>query len=225
MKVTLEEADPRTPAFAQVALEEASDADLARALMARLPNAPRAVWHRFSPMVARILRRTLGPGHEVADLVQDVFLCLFERAPGLREPKAIKAFIISITLITTRIELRRLWMRRWLQLADRSDANHEGVTCVDTESREALKRFYRILDRLNARDRTLFALRHIEELSVCDVAEIAGLSLATTKRRLTRAWSKVRLLAERDPVLSEYLTDHRGAPLRRQMRISFDNRP
>lgn len=188
-------------------LDESDDADLARALIARNPQAPRALWRRFAPMVFRMLRRSLGPGHDVEDLAQEVFLCVFEKVPTLREPKALKAFVISITVLTSRSELRRLWVRRWIRLSNKGDATGKAVVNLDTDSREALSRFYGLLDRINAQDRTLFVLRFMEGLGLLEVAAASGLSLATTKRRLTRVWSKVILLVERDPILAEYLTN------------------
>lgn len=189
------------------ALDESDDADLARALIARDPQAPRALWRRFAPMVFRMLRRALGPGHDVEDLAQEVFLCVFEKVPTLREPKALKAFVISITVLTTRSELRRLWVRRWIRLSGKADPIDKAVVHLDTDAREALGRFYGVLDRVNAQDRTLFVLRFMEGLSLLEVAAAAKLSLATTKRRLARVWSKIRLLVERDPILAEYITN------------------
>jgi RNA polymerase sigma-70 factor (ECF subfamily) len=188
-------------------LDESDDAELARALIARDPRAPRALWRRFAPMVFRMLRRALGPGHDVEDLAQEVFLCVFEKVTTLREPKALKAFVISITVLTTRSELRRLWVRRWIRLSGKGDATGKAVVHLDTDAREALSRFYSVLDRINAQDRTLFVLRFMEGLGLLEVAAAAGLSLATTKRRLARVWSKVRLLVERDPILCEYITN------------------
>ena len=61
------------------ALAESDDATLARALIARDPRAPRVLWQRFAPMVFRMLRRTLGADHDLDDLAQEVFLCVFEK--------------------------------------------------------------------------------------------------------------------------------------------------
>ena len=191
---------------------ELEDADLVRALIAREPDAPRALWRRFAPMVFRILNRALSPPRDVEDLAQDIFLCVFDKVSTLREPTALASFIISITMFTVRAELRRRAVRQWLQLGAHRDAGRDAVVAVDTEAREALRRFYGVLDRLNAGDRTLFVLRFIEELPLSDVAEASGLSLATTKRRLSRAWSRVRLLVERDPVLRDYATNGAAAP-------------
>src|SRR5262245_54082392 len=79
----------------QANLTAIDDAGLARALIDRHPAAPRAVWARFSPMVRRIVRRSLGPEQDVEDVVQDVFASLFAKPSRLREPAAFRAFIVS----------------------------------------------------------------------------------------------------------------------------------
>jgi RNA polymerase sigma-70 factor (ECF subfamily) len=181
------------------------DADLVRSLIAGEGHAPRALWQRFAPTVFRILRRAFGPGQDAEDLAQEIFLCVFEKVSTLREPTALRKFIISITVNTARGEVRRRWVRRWGRVATMGDATEDAIIEVDTDSREALRRFYGVLDRLNPHDRTLFVLRFIEELPLMQLAEASGFSLATTKRRLARARSKVLLLVERDPVLCDYL--------------------
>src|SRR6478735_1578960 len=156
------------------ALSEADDATLARALIARDPRAPRVLWQRYSPMVFRMLRRTLGADHDLDDLAQEVFLCVFEKVRGLREPKALKAFVISVTVLTARHELRRRWVRRWVRLSRKSDAAETQVVSTDTDAREALGRFYEILDRVNVNDRTAFVLRYMEGLELTEVAAALG---------------------------------------------------
>ena len=182
------------------ALAESDDATLARALIARDPRAPRVLWQRFAPMVFRMLRRTLGSDHDLDDLAQEVFLCVFEKVRALREPKALKAFVISVTSLTMRHELRR----RWVRLSGKTDAAELEIVTPDTDAREALARFYKILDRVNATDRAAFVLRFMEGLELTEVAAALKLSLATTKRRLARVWARVMLLVERDPVLVHY---------------------
>jgi RNA polymerase sigma-70 factor (ECF subfamily) len=184
-------------------LVEQDDAALALALIAEDPSAPRVAWHRFAAMVHRILKRTLGPGADVEDLVQEVFLCLFDRVKTLREPKALKAFVIAIAAMTVRAELRRRRTRRmfWLEIA-----TPPPPVYPDPEARQALVHFYKILDRLGDQDRTAFVLRFMEEMELTDVASALQTSLSTTKRRLSRVWQRVTLLVERDPALAHYLT-------------------
>jgi RNA polymerase sigma-70 factor (ECF subfamily) len=181
---------------------DADDESVVRLLREGDPSAPRLAWKRFAPMVFRVLRRTFGPGHDIDDLVQDVFLTLFARVGTLREPKALPAFVLSITAHTVRRELRRKRALRWLQFGDPPAAR---AADADLESREAVARLYALLDRLRPGDRTAFVLRHFEGLELVDVAEAMDTSLATTKRHVARAWNRIVSLGGRDPALVAYL--------------------
>jgi RNA polymerase sigma-70 factor (ECF subfamily) len=188
--------------FPDVELGDADDATIARILIEGDRRAPRVAWQRFAPMVYRMLKRAFGPEHEIDDLVQEVFLTLFERVHTLREPQALRAFLISITAHTIRYELRRKAAIRWLRFGEPADAK---AIDADLDSREAVVRLYRILDRLGSHDRTAFVLRFMEGLELLEVSHALGVSLATAKRRLARAWRRVVLGAQRDGALVEYL--------------------
>jgi RNA polymerase sigma-70 factor, ECF subfamily len=187
-------------------LIESDDVVLARALLAGAASAPRLAWNRFAPMVRRIVQRSLGPEYDSEDVVQEVFLCLFNRVHTLREPAALKGFIISITVLTTRREIRRRKLRRFVGLGEAAEVADLRLVQDEDQSREALKRFYRILDTIRTRDRTAFVLRFIEGMEVSDIATALGCSVPTVRRCFTRAWQRVSLLAKRDPFLADYLT-------------------
>jgi len=193
-------------------LSQADDATLARALIAGEPRASRVAWNRFAPMVRRVLRRSLGPEHDVEDIVQDVFLCLFERVSTLREPSVLKAFIIAITVRTARYEIRRRRVRRWVGLWRTPELPDFRVVHADSDSRQALIHFYRALNRINSRDRTAFVLRFIEGMEAAEVATALEVSVPTARRCFTRAWERVAFFARRDPFLVDYLSTLPGAP-------------
>ncbi len=174
--------------------------------MVRSPEASKVAWARFAPLVRRILSRSLGPERDVEDAVQDVFLCVFDKAPGLRNPAALRSFIVSVTIRTLRHEIRRRKLRSWLRLDGNTETADLRTVHPDTDSREALTRFYAILDRINTRDRTAFVLHFIEGIDVPGVAEALELSVPTIRRCLTRARDRLVMLAGRDPVLVEYVS-------------------
>ena len=186
--------------------QEADDATLVHELIDEHPHAARLIWQRFFPMVDRILRRSLGPDDAVEDLAQEVFLCVFQKASRLREAQALRAFVMTVTAFTASQERRRRWSRppqRWHQLVTEPD---QLVSDQPIESREALRRFLLILDRINMQDRTAFGLRFIEGMPMHGVARALDVSIATAKRRVSRARSRVVLLAARDATLVEYLS-------------------
>jgi RNA polymerase sigma-70 factor (ECF subfamily) len=157
-------------------------------------------------VVSRSLCRLLGSTHEVEDIVQEVFLRVFNKLDGLKDPRALRAFIFSITLRTTRWQRRRRWIRRRIYSAPTESLPTAITACEDFEARQAVARFARILDNLSDWNRTAFTLHHIEGFSVREVADAMQVSLGTLKRRLSQAIAKVELLARRDPALMDYLS-------------------
>jgi RNA polymerase sigma-70 factor, ECF subfamily len=186
-----------------------SDAELGAALIRGEPAAAHQVWKRYAPMVRRIIKRTLGPGYEVDDYAQDAFLRFFTMVPSLQEPKALRSFLIAVTTNVVRDALKYRWVRRIMQPLS-SEVSEKAAPGDDPSEREALQRFYKILDRLSADDRTAYVLRFIEEMDLAEVADALGCSLATVKRRLSAIHKRTFKMVERDPALVEYLTTRNG---------------
>lgn len=191
---------------------EGDDEALAHALIAGDTRAARAAWRRFAPLVHRILKRTFGPGNDVDDVHQDIFLAFFRKVPTLREPKSLEAFVVSITARTIKHELRRRRARRFMFLwgtpADlAADLEHPDVAPVDPGARQALKAFYAILGRLNAQDRTAFGLRYLEGMDLVQVSRALDMSVSTAKRHLGRIWKRVAMRVRSEPALVDY-SDH-----------------
>ena len=186
-----------------------SDEELGAALIRGEPAAAHLVWKRYVPLVRRIVKRTLGPGYDVDDYAQDAFLRFFTMVPSLQEPKALRSFLMAVTTNVVRDALKYRWVRRIMQPLS-TDVWEKAAPEGDPGEREALRRFYKILDRVSADDRTAYVLRFIEEMDLTEVADALGCSLATVKRRLAAIHKRVFKMVERDPALVEYLTTRNG---------------
>ena len=126
----------------------AKDVDLVRALRAGDPEAPAALWARYSPSVGRVLAKALGPTLDIEDLTQEVFLRVFGRLPSLRDPSALRAFVLAVAMNVLKWELRRRWIGRRVRLSGTGRLPEIESTSVDAEARHGLQRCYRILDSL-----------------------------------------------------------------------------
>jgi RNA polymerase sigma-70 factor (ECF subfamily) len=178
---------------------------LVRALVARQPAAAAAAWDRFAPLVRGLLWQSLGAFSDVDDLAQDVFLHFFRRIPDLRDPNAVSSFVVGITIRVARGELRRRRLRRWLRLSDDGALPDVPVAGADVDAREALSRLYAILDRVDDDARLAFVLRHVQGLELTEVAQALGCSLATAKRRISKANQRIAVHARGDRALEPFL--------------------
>jgi RNA polymerase sigma-70 factor (ECF subfamily) len=181
------------------------DASLAAALLAREPAAAKIAWTRYSPLVLRLLRRYFGPGPERQDLCQEVFLRFFSRIAELREPAALRNFLIGICLGVAQNEVRRARVRRWIFLTQTGDLPDAPIQGADPEAREATARVYQMLAALSPEDRTLFVARYVEKMELGEIATAVGRPLSTTKRRVARVTRRVAARMSRDPALADYV--------------------
>jgi RNA polymerase sigma-70 factor, ECF subfamily len=187
------------------ALEAGNDVDLVTALQAGRPEAPAVAWHRYAPLVFGICSRALGSDVEAEDLTQDVFYRLFARIGTLRKPEALRSFVTSFAIRTVKWELRRRRARRYLTLSSTGELPDAPAGFVSADNRYALQRFYRALDRLTARERLVLVLRHVQEMTLEEVADHMEISLATVKRTLRRANARAAALVGGDAELHTML--------------------
>ncbi len=183
------------------AADQTPDADLGRALIAGDPGAAEIAWDRYAPLVHRIVSRALGPDAEVEDVTQEIFYRLFNRVRALRKPEALRSFVVSFALRIVKWELRRRRARRWLTLSETGELPDSQLLYVTADSRYALRRLYRLLDQLATRDRLVLVLRHVEGMTLEEIAEALGISLATVKRSLKYGATRLSALVDSDAAL------------------------
>jgi RNA polymerase sigma-70 factor (ECF subfamily) len=187
-----------------------TDAQLARMARGRDPRAATLVWNRYASMVRWVLYRSVGPTHDVEDLVQDTFAGFFKNVGTLRDDSSLRPFLVGIALRTARSALRKRRVRRWLRLSDNGALPEVPTSDGDPRLREAVRRLYAILDELGDRERLAFVLRHAEGHELTETATALGVSLATVKRILSRAEDHVHLRAKQDDLLSAWLENDDG---------------
>jgi RNA polymerase sigma-70 factor (ECF subfamily) len=174
------------------------DAEIVNALQKGEDGAFRLLWERHCRKVYRVLERALGPCDDVDDLTQEVFIRVFSRAANIREPGALGEFVVSVATRVLKWELRRRRARRWLLLSNTGDLPEQVDSANDPEARQALRRCYRILDTLSARERTAFVLRYMEGMTINEVAASLTVSVSTAKRLVNRAADKVEVQVGQD---------------------------
>lgn len=180
------------------------DAEVARRLKAGDPAAPALLFDRFGALVDRVLLRILGDSADHDDRVQETFIEVLRTVSALRDDGAFKPWVTTIAVRVARAELRRRRVRRFLSLW-RDDELPEVAVDDDHHGRETLRATYRILDAMPTEERLAFTLRVIHGEELTEVARLCGCSLATIKRRISRAEARFREAAAADPALAARL--------------------
>lgn len=162
--------------------------------------AEEALYRRHVADVLCLARRMLRNDADAEDVAQDVFVSAFDELEDLQQADRFGAWLRRMTVNRVYKRLRRQRLRRLLGL----ERTFEGCAPLlaqalqhaGQEARADLAIIDRALDRLGAADRIAWVLRRLHGHSLSEVADLAGCSLATAKRRITRADHVVSTLME-----------------------------
>jgi RNA polymerase sigma-70 factor (ECF subfamily) len=189
-----------------------SDAALVAAVRAGRADARDEIVRRCVPDVERILYRVLGPDPEMEDVAHDVFVAALAALGQLRNPEALRSWLVGIAIRKARklIARRRRW--RFLRSVPPGELPEQEAPALSAEVRDALRSTYRILAELPTDDRIAFALRQVEGMELTAVAEATEVSLATAKRRIARGQQRFLELARHHDALASWLREDGRAP-------------
>lgn len=172
------------------------DATLIAMVRAKHPNAAAMLFDRYETHVARILTRLLGADPEIEDLVHETFIDAFVKIDQLRDPSRVKAWLSCIAVFKARGLLRRRKRWRFIQYRAPESVPDFPASEASAEKKALLHEALRVVAGLPVNERLCFSLRHFVEMTLPEVADATGLSLATVKRKIKRAEVYVRKILE-----------------------------
>lgn len=190
----------------------ANDADALRELFSRYRD-------RLKRMVHLRLSRRLSGRVDDSDVVQEAFLDISRKLPEYAKAPEMPLFLWLRHLTGLKLtEIHRRHLGTQLRDADREVSLHRGglpeadsvslaaqlLGKLTTPSQAAIKAEQRIyvqeaLNSMDPLDREVLALKHFEQLSTSEIAEVLGLSKAGAGSRYLRAIKRMRDILERIP--------------------------
>jgi RNA polymerase sigma-70 factor (ECF subfamily) len=185
---------------------ETTDADLVLAVAEGNKAALRAVWDRYITAVRSTLRSCLGRDSAIDDLAQEVFLSFYRSASRIRDPSALRPYLLGAAAKLASAEIRsRTRRNRWYRLFHWSSMAGRAARGPDVDERDALRSLRDVLAKVSDRERQAFVLRYVEDLTPMEVAQALGIPKGTAKRAISEGRRRVMLRAQKEPALVQYL--------------------
>ncbi|MBN2529716.1 MAG: RNA polymerase sigma factor [Deltaproteobacteria bacterium] len=155
--------------------------------------------------VRRLLKGILGPDADIDDLVQDVFIQVFQSINAFRGDSRFSTWLHRVAS-----NMALSWLRKKKRLPMHLSDSHYPMspeTQSDTVQRQSeIQALYGILDTLSPRRRIAFILFEIEQYTLSEIADMTGSNVATVKSRLFFGRREILKKAHGSPVLRELIS-------------------
>jgi RNA polymerase sigma-70 factor (ECF subfamily) len=186
------------------------DLELARRAATGDRSAQRELFLAQRVNVHRALFRILGSNRELEDLLQDAFIEIFRALPSFRGDSTLGRWCQTIAVRIAYLAIsRRQPATVELSLVEDIVASDADVR-RHAQVREATRRLYAVLDRIEVKQRIAFALAVIDGKPLAEVAELTETTLFAVKTRVWRARRELMRRVDRDAELSAYLAELQG---------------
>ena len=158
---------------------------------------------RYQRKITRVAYRMLRDLGEADCAAQESFLRAYQSLADFREGASFETWLTRICINWCKDRLRRRRLVVYFHQApggtEDEDAGPRDATPHPEPSperralsREIRERLRQAFGSLSPRQRAVFQLKHFEELSIPEIAEITGLDSGTVKSHLFRAAAKMR---------------------------------
>jgi RNA polymerase sigma-70 factor (ECF subfamily) len=187
------------------------DVELAKRCVSGDPAAQLEVFRLQKQRVHATLYRVLGSNADMEDLVQDTFIEIFRSLPTFRGDALLSTWIDRIAV---RVAYAYIGKRKndAVRLSLVPDVPSRDASAEDrATAREAARRLYAILDKIEPNQRIAYTLHVIDGRPLPEVAEIMNATVVTTKVRAWRAARIVEKRAKHDALLATYVLEKEEA--------------
>ncbi len=148
------------------------------------------LYRRHAAFAIHLAARIEGSSRDVEDIAHDAFVRAFERLGDLTDRAAFRSWLGAIVVHAVRSRMRRHRLMSLLGLGKGSEpVDLDALASPDASPhvRAQLAQIYALLRTLPTDERIAWTLRCVEGHDLESVARMTRCSLATVKRRITRA--------------------------------------
>ncbi len=140
---------------------------------------------RESPKLATLIARLIPQRSRVPDLLQELWIAVWQGLPWFRGESAISTWIWKIAYrIALRERMRQLGRIDTAELLEEVDADY-GL--LPDEQLDRQERMERMLNALSPLQRSVVTMFYLQNFSIAEIADIVGQAEGTVKSHLHRA--------------------------------------
>jgi RNA polymerase sigma-70 factor, ECF subfamily len=142
---------------------------------------------RYERPALAVANSILHSWHDASDAVQDAFVAAYEKLNRLWSARKFGAWFLRI------VRRQALWHRRRRVTQSRHlVAIGAGLPQEAQNSADMPLDILNLISRLPVQECVVVSMRHLNELSVSDIARLTGRPVGTVTKQLSRAYARLR---------------------------------
>lgn len=180
-----------------------AETEAIRKVLAGDRDAYRVLMERHFYAVTRVAFRITGDEADAEEVAQEAFLRAYNRLPSFRQDAAFSTWVMRIAMNTALnlVERRKRDLSYHApRIADETAADSDTVWVADSKHgpedalliHEAVSIREAAMAQLTPMERTAFTLRHMEEISMTEIAVTLNITVNSAKQAVFRAVGKLR---------------------------------
>jgi len=183
--------------------------DLVERCRAGDAEAFREIFRQYRSEVARLVHRMLGRSADLEDIVQEVFLQVHRSIRDFQGKARFSTWLYRVTVNVVLMHRRAAKSRPVFSVAPDGLVPADARALPDDQVAR-LRRgraFYRLLDRLSDKKRTVFVLHELEGMAPSEIAKVVGAPVLTVRTRLFYARRELLTMIREEPALASLASE------------------
>jgi len=156
--------------------------------------------NKYSKKIYWHARRMTGNHFDADEIVQDVLMVLYRKLDQFKFNSSLYTYIYKITVTRSLNFIKKEKIKSLFFIDSKLNSinNSEHDIIEGILNKEKLERLDKHLQKLPAKQREVFILRHFEEMSYEEIAEITGKSIGGLKANYFHALNKITKMMNYD---------------------------
>ena len=148
---------------------------------------------KYQKNIYWLARRMLGNHLDADEITQEVLITIYRKLHSFKFNSSLFTWIYKITSTRSINLLNKKKMRRFISLEDTnpSEFTSRDVIINRIENKEKLEKLDEVLMKIPIKQRQVFIMRQLEELSYEEISKIVGKSIGGLKANYHHALKKI----------------------------------
>lgn len=170
-----------------------SDAELMQEIKADNMFAFDILYKKYSRRLYKFGFSIIKSQEETENLIQDVFLCLWENRHKVEKDSSVKSYVFTIAYNSAISIIRKKAKESQFieYLNSLQEINEEPIN-VELEYKELANKLDEIINALPQRQKEVYLLHRVEGLKYSEIAERLNISVNTIENHMSRALKTIR---------------------------------